>query len=67
MKEGRVVGENRLRLKGRWKVRGIQFESSVGPNLAEIEKSWVAYIPRIGGVLITVVTTVIPQWPRGLR
>ena len=33
--------ENRLRLKARSKARGIQLESSVGPNLAEIEKSWV--------------------------
>ena len=37
--------ENRLRLKARSKARGIQLESSVGPNPAEIEKSWVASPP----------------------
>ena len=37
--------ENRLRLKARSKARGIQLESSVGLNPAEIEKSWVASPP----------------------
>ena len=41
--------ENKLRLKARSKARGIQLETSVGPNPAEIEKSWVASPPSLVG------------------